>query len=32
MLNQALLKKSIRLRLPGFREGLQEQWENPPLC
>lgn len=29
MLNQPLLEKLTRLRLPGFRAGLQEQWENP---
>jgi DNA replication protein DnaC len=29
MLRQPLLEKLTRLRLPGFRTGLQEQWENP---
>lgn len=29
MLTQPLLEKLTRLRLPGFREGLREQWENP---
>lgn len=29
MLNQPLLEKLTRLRLPGFRAGLEEQWENP---
>ncbi len=29
MLNQPLLEKLTRLRLPGFRAGLQEQWESP---
>lgn len=29
MLKQLLLENLIRLRLPGFREGLKEQWENP---
>jgi DNA replication protein DnaC len=29
MLTQALLDKLIRLRLPAFREGLQEQLRNP---
>jgi hypothetical protein len=29
MLRQPLLEKLTRLRLPGFRQGLQEQWENP---
>jgi hypothetical protein len=29
MLTQPLLEKLTRLRLPGFREGLKEQWENP---
>jgi len=29
MLKQPLLEKLTRLRLPGFREGLKEQWENP---
>jgi len=29
MLRQPLLENLTRLRLPGFREGLKEQWENP---
>jgi len=29
MLKQPLLENLTRLRLPGFREGLKEQWENP---
>jgi DNA replication protein DnaC len=29
MLTQPLLEKLTRLRLPGFREGLKEQWESP---
>ena len=29
MLKQPFLDKLTRLRLPGFRVGLQEQWENP---
>ena len=29
MLSQPLLEKLTRLRLPGFRAGLEEQWENP---
>lgn len=29
MLRQPLLEKLTRLRLPGFRQGLQEQWGNP---
>jgi len=29
MLRQPLLEKLTRLRLPGFRQGLQEQWDNP---
>jgi DNA replication protein DnaC len=29
MLKQPLFDKLTRLRLPGFREGLREQWENP---
>jgi DNA replication protein DnaC len=29
MLTQPLLEKLTRLRLPGFRAGLEEQWENP---
>ena len=29
MLKQPLLENLTRLRLPGFREGLREQWENP---
>lgn len=29
MLNQPLLEKLTRLRLPGFRAGLEEQWVNP---
>ena len=29
MLRQPLLGKLTRLRLPGFRTGLQEQWESP---
>lgn len=29
MLRELLLEKLTRLRLPGFRAGLEEQWENP---
>lgn len=29
MLRQPMLEKLTRLRLPGFRQGLQEQWESP---
>lgn len=29
MLKQPLLENLTRLRLPGFREGLKDQWENP---
>jgi DNA replication protein DnaC len=29
MLKQPLLENLTRLRLPGFPEGLKEQWENP---
>lgn len=29
MLREPLMQKLTRLRLPGFREGLEQQWESP---
>lgn len=29
MLREPLMEKLTRLRLPGFRAGLQEQWGTP---